>query len=206
MKPTFNPLHAAPLLAALLLSACAAPEFRQPKIDTPQAFKEARTNTTVQVAPDGSRWQQAQPAEQQPRGEWWLAFNDPALNQLIAEATQANANLAAAAARVKQARAIAGVAEADRSPQVGIGVGAQRGFNGPDSPGQSGAGGQTSYQARLTASYEVDRSAASRPTSKRPAMTQPLCKPATAPCCWSCRPTWRRLIFSCAPPSRNWTR
>jgi multidrug efflux system outer membrane protein len=156
MKPTFNPLHAAPLLAALLLSACAAPEFRQPKIDTPQAFKEARTNTTVQVAPDGSRWQQAQPAEQQPRGEWWLAFNDPALNQLIAEATQANANLAAAAARVKQARAIAGVAEADRSPQVGIGVGAQRGFNGPDSPGQSGAGGQTSYQARLTASYEVD--------------------------------------------------
>jgi multidrug efflux system outer membrane protein len=162
MKPTFNPLHAAPLLAALLLSACAAPEFRQPKIATPQAFKEARTNTTVQVAPDGSRWQQARPAEQQPRGEWWLAFNDPALNHLIAEATQANANLAAAAARVKQARAIAGIAEADRSPQVGIGAGAQRSFNGPAAAGQPGAGngtgtgGQTTYQARLTASYEVD--------------------------------------------------
>jgi multidrug efflux system outer membrane protein len=160
MKPTFNPLHAASLLAALLLSACAAPEFKQPKIDTPQAFKEARTNGAVQVAPDGSRWQQAQPAEQQPRGEWWLAFNDTALNQLVAEATQANANLAAAAARVKQARAIAGIAEADRSPQVGIGAGAQRSFNGPAAAGQPGArtgtAGQTTYQARLTASYEVD--------------------------------------------------
>jgi multidrug efflux system outer membrane protein len=31
----------APLLAALLLTACAAPEFKQPAIDTPAAFKEA---------------------------------------------------------------------------------------------------------------------------------------------------------------------
>src|ERR1700756_1229002 len=109
----------APLLAALLLTACAAPEFKQPAIEVPAAFKESQA---VQTAPDGSTWKQAQPAERQPRGEWWLVFNDPALNELIAEATQANANLQVATARVKQARAIAGIAEADRIPQVGVSV------------------------------------------------------------------------------------
>lgn len=136
-----------PLLAALLLTACAAPEFKQPAIAVPAAFKEAAPR--VLVAADGTRWQPARPAEQQARGEWWLAFSDPALSKLIAEATANNANLAQAAARVKQARAIAGIAEADRSPQVGIDVGAQRAKAPGGVPG-------TTYSAHLTASYEVD--------------------------------------------------
>jgi multidrug efflux system outer membrane protein len=152
----------APLLAALLLTACGAPVFKQPAIETPAAFKESQSATApagVVTAADGTRWKQAQPAEQQPRGEWWLAFNDPALNELINEATRANANLAVAAARVKQARAIAGIAEADRIPQVGIGVGAQRGAQSPTElglPAGTNVQPSTAYQARLTASYEVD--------------------------------------------------
>jgi multidrug efflux system outer membrane protein len=146
----------APLLAALLLTACAAPEFKQPAMEVPAAFKESQT---VQTAPDGSTWKQAQPAEQQPRGEWWLVFNDPALNELIVEATKANANLQVAAARVKQARAIAGIAEADRIPQVGVGVGGQRGRSSPLSlglPQGTPVAPATTYNANLTASYEVD--------------------------------------------------
>lgn len=143
----------APLLAALLLTACAAPEFKQPDVGAPAAFKESQTAPGraggVVTAADGTRWKQAQPAEQQARGEWWLAFNDPALNGLIAEATKANANLAVAAARVKQARALAGISEAARVPQVGVGAGAQRSRAPAASP-------QTSYSANLTASYEVD--------------------------------------------------
>ena len=152
----------APLLAALLLTACGAPAFKQPVIETPAAFKESQSATApagVVTAADGTRWKQAQPAEQQPRGEWWLAFNDPALNELINEATRANANLAVAAARVKQARAIAGIAEADRIPQVGVGVGAQRGAQSPTElglPAGTNVQPSTAYQARLTASYEVD--------------------------------------------------
>ncbi|MGO4382226.1 efflux transporter outer membrane subunit [Pseudoduganella sp. RAF53_2] len=152
----------APLLAALLLTACGAPAFKQPAIETPAAFKESQSATApvgVVTAADGSRWKQAQPAEQQPRGEWWLAFNDPALNELIAEATKANANLAVAAARVKQARAIAGIAEADRIPQIGVGVGAQRGQQSPTElglPAGTNVSPSTAYSARLTASYEVD--------------------------------------------------
>ncbi|MGZ8301313.1 MAG: efflux transporter outer membrane subunit [Telluria sp.] len=133
----------APLLAALLLAACStAPELTQPEIDMPAAFKEP---SQPLVAADGSSWKPAQPAEAQARGQWWLAFNDSALNALIFDATRANANLAVAAARVKQARAIAGITEADRSVQLGAGAGTQR----------SRVAG-SSYQAGLTASYEID--------------------------------------------------
>ena len=146
----------APLLAALLLSACAAPDFRQPEVTVPVAFKEAGS---IQTAADGSRWQPARPAEQQPRGEWWLAFQDARLTELMDEATRNNPSLTVAAARVKQARAIAGIAEADRVPQVGIGIGAQRGRLSPleaNLPQGSLAAPRTTYTASLSASYEVD--------------------------------------------------
>ncbi|RJG11718.1 efflux transporter outer membrane subunit [Massilia cavernae] len=133
----------APLLAALLLAACSTvPELKQPEIEMPAAFKEP---SQPLVAADGSSWKPAQPAEAQARGQWWLAFNDSALNALIFDATRANASLAVAAARVKQARAIAGITDADRSVQLGAGAGAQR-----------SRGNGTSYQAGLSASYEVD--------------------------------------------------
>ncbi|HAT32115.1 MAG TPA: RND transporter [Janthinobacterium sp.] len=157
---TLGPRHlakrAAPLLAALLLAACAAPRFTQPQMDLPAAFKEA---APVQTAADGSRWQQGRAAEGQPRGQWWLAFDDPALTQLIDQATAANANLAVAAARVKQARAIAGIAEADRIPQIGVNAGAQRGRASATSlglPQGASVAPANVYQAKLTATYEVD--------------------------------------------------
>ncbi|XYJ11107.1 efflux transporter outer membrane subunit [Telluria sp. B2] len=146
----------APLLAALLLSACAAPTFKQPGVTVPVAFKEAGV---IRTAADGSRWQPARPAEQQPRGEWWLAFQDARLTELMDEATRNNPSLTVAAARVKQARAIAGIAEADRVPQVGVGVGAQRGRLSPleaNLPQGSPVAPRTTYTASLSASYEVD--------------------------------------------------
>jgi multidrug efflux system outer membrane protein len=145
----------ASLLVAVALAACAAPEFKQPVIAVPQAYKEGGAVT----AADGTRWQPAQAAEAQPRGEWWLAFNDPALTALVNEASANNASLAQAAARLKQARAIAGIAEADRIPQVGVNVGAQRNQASPTSlglPAGTPVAPATTYQAHLTASYEVD--------------------------------------------------
>lgn len=147
----------APLMAALLLSACAAPAFQQPQVSVPIAFKEAPS--AVQTAADGSRWQVARPAEQQARGEWWLVFQDATLTSLMDEAAWNNPNLAMAAARVKQARAIAGIAEADRIPQVGVGFGAQRGRPSAleaNLPQGSAVAPRTTYNASLSASYEVD--------------------------------------------------
>jgi multidrug efflux system outer membrane protein len=149
----------APLLAALLLTACATPEFRQPAVETPTAFRESQTPAKEVEGVDGARWKPAQPAEAQPRGQWWLAFNDPALTALIDEASANNANLSVAAARVKQARAIAGIAAADRVPQIGVGIGAQRARpSALESRLPQGTPMQpvTSYNAQLTASYEVD--------------------------------------------------
>lgn len=135
---------ASPLLAALILAGCAAPVLQTPQLDMPSGFKEA-------AFADGARWKPAQPAEAQPRGEWWKAFNDGTLTRLIEEATAANADLAAAAARVKQARAIAGITEADRVPSVNAVLGPQRARTTT-----TGNVPLTTWQGKLTASYEVD--------------------------------------------------
>ena len=96
-------IRIAPLLAALLLAACStAPVLDAPALPVPAAYKEASEPVT---AADGTTWKSAQPAEAQPRGQWWLAFHDPALNTMVEQATTANASLAIAAARVRQARA-----------------------------------------------------------------------------------------------------
>jgi multidrug efflux system outer membrane protein len=154
MKPMFNLTM---MMAALVLAGCSmAPVLKAPDVAVPVAFKEP--GTPLQAA-DGSSWQVAQPAEAQPRGQWWLAFNDPALTTLVEEATGANANLAAAAARVRQARAIAGVAQAQRSIKVDAGVGAQRGRASTTSlglPDGSSVPVGNAFQAQLSASYEVD--------------------------------------------------
>ena len=148
------------LTAALLLAACAAPELKPPQIDVPLAFKEAAPPLPAPLlAADGTRWTVGQSAEAQPRGQWWLAFKDPELDALILDAGNANQTLAVAAARVKQARAIAGIAGAERMPQVAAGLGAQRGRAAPLSlglPEGAHVAPGTVYQAGLSASYEVD--------------------------------------------------
>jgi multidrug efflux system outer membrane protein len=151
-----------PLLAALLLSACAAPDFKQPQVASVAAFKENQTppvSDATRTAADGTTWKLGQPAEAQPRGEWWRVFHDASLDALVAEAAANNQNLTVAAARVKQARAIAGIAEADRIPQIGVGVNAQRGRLSPleaQLPAGAAVPVSNTYSAQLTASYELD--------------------------------------------------
>ena len=74
-----RPLRAAvlPLVAALVLAGCASVPSGMPTVPTAAQFKEQPGAT----APAG--FTRATPAEAQPRGEWWLAFNDPVLNTLI---------------------------------------------------------------------------------------------------------------------------
>lgn len=55
---------------------------------------------------------------QWPAADWWRAYNDPQLDAWIAAAQAGNPTLAAAQARVRQARSMAGVARAAQSPQV----------------------------------------------------------------------------------------
>lgn len=154
---TIEPMRLTAILAAMVLAGCATPGFIAPNIDVPAAYKESTEQTLTSA--DASRWKPAQPAEAQARGEWWKAFNDSELNKLVDEATMANATLAVAAARVKQARALAGISETDRMPTVGAQFGVQRGRSSTVASGLpqgTTIAPATAWQGKLTASYEVD--------------------------------------------------
>jgi len=142
---------------ALLLAGCnLTPKFQQPQVEVPGAFRQA----ALALPPEerGS-WKRAEPAEAQPRGEWWKTFRDPVLDQLIADASAASPALAAAASRVTQARALLGISRADRSPELSAGVGF---FNSRFSPSSQGLPQDTNmpsrtvWRAQGALSYEFD--------------------------------------------------
>ncbi|RYY55570.1 MAG: efflux transporter outer membrane subunit, partial [Comamonadaceae bacterium] len=62
----------------------------------------------------------------QAAGDWWRAFNDPALDAVVERAATSNTGIQQAAARLAEARALARTVDADRSVQVGLGAGASR--------------------------------------------------------------------------------
>src|SRR5450432_507567 len=103
------------IVAMLVIAGCAT----VPAIDasalpaTPAQFKE------------GGHWTVAA-ADAQPRGEWWKAFADPVLDDLIVRANRGNTSIQVAASHLAQARAIARSTDADRAPQVGIDAGVLR--------------------------------------------------------------------------------
>lgn len=130
------------LLAAMVLAGCAtATPPEQVALDVPAQYRETSTL-------DGA-WQVALPADQADRGAWWTVFDDSQLNGLIEQATAASPTLEMALQRVNQARATAGLAEADQAFQLGAGFGPTR--QGDGSPTAS-----TQWRAQLNASYEVD--------------------------------------------------
>ena len=130
-------------LVFLLLAGCATslPEIGPEKLPpTPVEFKE--------------NWTIASPAVAQERGEWWKAFNDPVLDDLVARAGRANTSIQVAAARLAQARAVARITDADRSVQVSAGASARRaqGLVAGNAPGAA----NNLFAAGVDLSYEVD--------------------------------------------------
>lgn len=89
-------------VCALGLAGCrtVGPDFKQPRVEAPQAFKHAApaSREAAGLAPDGA---------------WWTVFGDPSLDALVRAATEQNPTLAAAVARIDEARARAGLLAAD---------------------------------------------------------------------------------------------
>ncbi|MQT56388.1 efflux transporter outer membrane subunit, partial [Pseudomonas sp. FSL R10-0399] len=93
--------------------------------------------------------------------QWWSHFHSPALDRLIAQARVGSYDLAAAIARVQQARATAVIAGAPLLPEVKFASSANRekllrgkGYSQLDATDNNKA--VDSFDANLTASYEVD--------------------------------------------------
>ena len=145
------------LLASLLVVAgCSlAPAYKTPAAANPPAFKEA----AVLTPQEAGSWKQAQPAEDIARGEWWKVFGDAQLNDYETQALAANQNLAAAAARLKESRAIQQTAKAALYPSLGTGFGPARQQLSPgsfDVFNGVGTAPQTVWTAQVNSSYEVD--------------------------------------------------
>jgi multidrug efflux system outer membrane protein len=139
--------------AALVGGCSLAPPLETPTVDTPAAWKEPL------AADERGTWKVAEPSEALPRGEWWKVFRDPVLDGLVDQANAANQTVAVAAARVRQSRAIVGIAQAERIPQVSGGIGpyrykpsgANRGL-----PDGTDVAPYTVWRGILSLSYEVD--------------------------------------------------
>ena len=89
-------------LAMVLVAGCTTgPKYEPPAVELPQAWRDAPA--------------QGKPA---PAERWWTFYGDPALDRLEAEALEHNHDLALAAARVEEARALLQIADAAQVPAV----------------------------------------------------------------------------------------
>jgi NodT family efflux transporter outer membrane factor (OMF) lipoprotein len=109
LSPTSRIRFAPLLLSVAVAAGCAsthglAPQGRMTDADTLQAQASL---APVQVSDAGF-----------PTSDWWTALGDTQLNALITEALQGTPSLDAADARVRQAQAQAGIADAARKPDL----------------------------------------------------------------------------------------
>ena len=107
-------------LAAGLTGCAVGPNYHRPAVlpaqPVPKQFSDDGSSAT-----NHGTWKIAQPSASVPRGEWWSVFNDAGLQQLETLALTNNQNLAAAAARIEQSRALSAAARADFYPQFNAG-------------------------------------------------------------------------------------
>lgn len=137
--------------AAALAAGCrtVGPEYSAPAIAAPAAFQHA----AVSGAPAAPRME----AE-----AWWTVFADPVLDEIEAAAFAQSPTLAAAVARVDEARARLGVAHADRRVTVAAsgvarlaGESAERELPAPGGPIAYRDRGDT-YRLAADAGFELD--------------------------------------------------
>jgi outer membrane protein, multidrug efflux system len=132
-----------------MLAACSfAPVYQVPAAaPTPSQYQELPQD-----------WKPAQPLDAIARGNWWELFSDPQLNDLETQASQANQNLKAAYARLREARDDTRVARADYWPMLTSAASATRSRASPNAPrflpGSPTLGNDFDLEADV--SYELD--------------------------------------------------
>jgi NodT family efflux transporter outer membrane factor (OMF) lipoprotein len=143
------------VLMSVLLAACAAvgPDYRRPELPAAPAYR----GEGALAARPGSLPAPALDA-------WWAGFDDPALSGIVQQVLAQNLDLAAAAARVAQARAVAAQAGADQLPRGDASAQVTRERTSIESPLGKLTNGvlpdfernQTFYNVGAGASWEAD--------------------------------------------------
>jgi NodT family efflux transporter outer membrane factor (OMF) lipoprotein len=95
------------LLCSMLTGCLVGPNFERPQTATPDVFNRTRTAQASSKA-----------VESEFTAEWWTLFNDPILDSLEQQLTDANLDVAAASARLRQSRAQQRIAGAEEYPTL----------------------------------------------------------------------------------------
>ena len=126
---------------ALALGGClAGPNYHRPPVATPAQYKEL------------AGWTVAAPAADQPKGDWWTAFNDPLLDELEPMVSVSNQTVRQDYANYQQALAEVQVARSALFPTIGISgaVTRQRAGSGLSAPGASGVVNSGSLEGNVS--------------------------------------------------------
>lgn len=131
-------------LAAILAGCAVGPDYHRPEVALPAKYPATLPEATHQPAGD--------------LAQWWRVFHDPQLDNLIEQATQANFDLRIAQARVREARAQAGVARSALLPGANVGGDYSRQRLSGHTPAgmQSRAAGQTLEQNFFDVGFDMN--------------------------------------------------
>ena len=132
------------------LAACAAgPDYQKPALDLPVSWQL------------DAPWREATPDDVAAKGPWWQRFGDAQLDALEQRALAGSPTLAAAAARLAQARAVVAAGSSAQLPQLTLGtrdarqrISANRPLSSYNSTNFSTI--QNDFTLSLSTSYEVD--------------------------------------------------
>lgn len=128
----------AALFAAGCLAACSVgPAYQRPALDIPAAYR-----SPSEIANDTAGAELS----------WREVYRDPELQALLQTALAGNRDIAIAAARIAEARALAGVSDLARYPQLDLALGGQRGRTLAAGNYVTG----TLWSANLQLSFELD--------------------------------------------------
>lgn len=131
----------------LLLSGCmVGPNYRRPSMPTPPSFQEPSPAAAT--------------SQQKASADWWAVFGDPVLNNLEAQAEQANRDIGIAVANVDQADAARRSVRSSLYPTVAAQPYVARTREAQQRPNNGNTNGiaatYNDIQLPLTMSYEVD--------------------------------------------------
>lgn len=131
---------------ALVLStlACTSvgPDYEEPEAVLPAAWHENTEAGLVTGTPD--------------LAEWWRRLEDPLLDELVARATRTNLDLREALARLREARALRGVAASERFPTVDGRAAFERRGESENTPFGAFLPDFDQYSLGLDAAWELD--------------------------------------------------
>jgi len=130
------------LLAALAASCALGPRYTPPTPTMPAHWREMAAAVQPSGPPDLE--------------QWWTAFQDPLLDDLVGRAVEANLDLKIAAARVREARAVRGIAASAALPQVDVhGQAARTERSDAVPPFNTAAAGGSPFGSRTQSIFEA---------------------------------------------------